>query len=226
MPHAPGNRFRRREDDEPLMERVQPARDIEVFADVVCPFTHVGLRRLAAYRDHMGRDDVAIRVRAWPLELVNEEQVPRALLVEEIAELRNTVAPDLFTAFDPERFPMSSLPALALGAAAYRIDLQRGERVNLALREALFEEGRDFTDPAELLRIGQPLTLDDLRAGEADVQADYAEGRARGVIGSPHFFVDGEGFFCPTLAIERVEGQLSISFDADGFDEFMHRCFS
>jgi len=216
----------RREDDEPLMERFEPARVIEVFADVVCPFTHVGLRRLAAYREHMGRGDVAIRVRAWPLELVNEEQVPRALLVEEIAELRHTVAPDLFAGFDPERFPMSSLPALALGAAAYKVDLQHGERVNLALREALFEEGRDLTDPAVLLQIGQPLTLDDLRAGEADVQADYAEGRARGVIGSPHFFVDDEGFFCPTLAIERVEGQLNISFDAEGFDDFMHRCFS
>jgi 2-hydroxychromene-2-carboxylate isomerase len=120
---------------------------------------------------------------------------------------------------------MTSLPALALAATAYRIDLQSGERVSLALREALFEEGRDLTDPAELLRIGQLSTLDDIRAGEADVQADYAEGRARGVIGSPHFFVDGEGFFCPTLAIERVDGHLSISFDAEGFDEFIDRCF-
>src|SRR5262245_37041024 len=198
---------------------------IEVFADVVCPFTHVGLRRLVEYRARMHRQDVAIRVRAWPLELVNAEQVPRELLVEEIAELQETVAPDLFTGFDPERFPMSSIPALALGAAAYRGDLQRGEQVSLALRDALFEGGRDLTDPAALLRIGAPLTSDDLRAGEADVQADYAEGRARGVIGSPHFFVDGRGFFCPTLAIERVEGQMHISFDAAGFDEFVERCF-
>ena len=207
------------------MATVEPARLIEVFADVVCPFTHVGLRRLVAYREQMHREDVAIRVRAWPLELVNKERVPRQLLVEEVAELRQTAAPDLFTAFNPELFPMSSLPALALAATAYRIDLQSGERVGLALREALFEEGRDLTDPAELLRIGQLSTLDDIRAGEGDVRADYAEGRARGVIGSPHFFVDGEGFFCPTLAIERVDGRLSISFDAKGFDEFIGRCF-
>jgi len=207
------------------MASVEPARLIEVFADVVCPFTHVGLRRLLAYRDQMHRDDVAIRVRAWPLELVNGEQVPQALLIEEVAELRRTVAPDLFTAFNPELFPMSSLPALALGAAAYGIDLQSGERVTLALRDALFEEGRDLTDAAELRRIGRMSALDDIRAGEADVQTDYAEGRARGVIGSPHFFVDGEGFFCPTLAIERVDGDLSISFDAEGFEEFMDRCF-
>ena len=203
----------------------EPAQLIEVFADVVCPFTHVGLRRLVTYREQVHREDVAIRVRAWPLELVNGEPVPQDLLVEEIAELRQTVAPDLFTGFDPERFPMSSIPALALAAAAYRRDLQMGEHISLALREALFEAGRDLTDPAELARIGEPLTPDDLRAGEADVQADYAEGRARGVIGSPHFFVDGRGFFCPTLAIERVEGQLHISFDATGFYEFMERCF-
>ena len=207
------------------MKRAQPIEVIEVFADVVCPFTHVGLQRLVAYRQQLGRDDVAIRVRAWPLELVNGERVPRDLLVEEIAELQHTVAPDLFTAVDAERFPMSTLPALALAATAYRSDVETGERVSLALREALFEEGRDLTEPAELLRIGQLASLDDLRAGEADVQADYEEGRARGVIGSPHFFVDGEGFFCPTLAIERVEGQLNIAFDAKGFDEFMHRCF-
>jgi 2-hydroxychromene-2-carboxylate isomerase len=207
------------------MPNVEPAQFIEVFADVVCPFTHVGLRRLVTYRRQQHRDDVAIRVRAWPLELVNGERVPRELLVEEVTELRQTVASDLFHAFKPELFPMTSLPALAVTAAAYRIDLHLGERVSLALREALFEEGRDLTDSAELLRIGQVPTWDNVRAAEADVQADYAEGCARGVIGSPHFFVGNEGFFCPTLALERVDGHLTVTFDADGFHEFIHRCF-
>src|SRR4029450_6217982 len=139
-----------------MMASVEPAPLIEVFADVVCPFTHVGLRRLVAYREQMHREDVAIRVRAWPLELVNKEPVPRQLLVEEVAELRQTVARDLFTAFNPQLFPMSSLPALALAASAYRIDLQSGERVSLALREGLFEESRDLTNAGEMLRIGQP----------------------------------------------------------------------
>ena len=198
---------------------------IEVFADVVCPFTHVGLSRLFALRQQRHREDVAIRVRAWPLELVNGERVPRELLVEEVTDLRETVAPDLFTTFDPALFPMTSLPALALAASAYRIGMHRGEQVSLALRQALFEEGRDLTDSAELLRIGQLTTVDEIRAGDADVQADYAEGRKRGVIGSPHFFVGDDDFFCPTLAIERVDGHLSISFDAAGFNEFIDRCF-
>jgi predicted DsbA family dithiol-disulfide isomerase len=207
------------------MESIGSPKVIEVFADVVCPFTHVGLRRLVTHRAAMQREDVEIRVRAWPLELVNGELVAAELLEEEIAELRRTVAPDLFTAFDPERFPMSTLPALAVAATAYRTDSKRGERISLALRDALFEAGRDLADPAELARIGELATLDDLRAGEAEVRADYAEGRARGVIGSPHFFVGGEDFFCPTLEIERVDDRLNVSFDADGFDEFIDRCF-
>jgi 2-hydroxychromene-2-carboxylate isomerase len=146
-------------------------------------------------------------------------------LVEEVNDLQHTVATDLFKAFNPDVFPMTSLPALALAARAYRIDMRRGEQVSLALREALFEEGRDLTDTAELLRISQ-FGLDDIRAGEGEVQADYAEGRGRGVIGSPHFFVGGEDFFCPTLAIKRVDGHLSISFDAEGFNKFIDHCFA
>ena len=206
------------------MHSAEPVQLIEVFADVVCPFTHVGLRRLFALRQHRHREAVAIRVRAWPLELVNGERVQRALLVEEVNDLQHTVATDLFKAFNPDVFPMTSLPALALAARAYRIDMRRGEQVSLALREALFEEGRDLTDTAELLRISQ-FGLDDIRAGEGEVQADYAEGRARGVIGSPHFFVGSEDFFCPTLAIERVDGHLNISFDAEGFNDFIDHCF-
>jgi predicted DsbA family dithiol-disulfide isomerase len=198
---------------------------VEVFADIVCPFTHVGLRRLFALREQRHREDVAIRVRAWPLELVNGEQVSRELLVEEVDDLRKAVAPDLFTGFHPDLFPMTSLPALALAASAYRIDMHRGEQVSIAMRQALFEEGRDLTDSAELLRIDQLATVDDIRTDDNDVQADYAEGRDRGVIGSPHFFVGDDDFFCPTLAIERVDGHLSISFDAAGFNEFIDRCF-
>ena len=44
---------------------------LEVWADVTCPFTHVGLHRLVDERDRQGRDDLHLRVRAWPLELVN-----------------------------------------------------------------------------------------------------------------------------------------------------------
>ena len=107
---------------------------IEVFADICCPFTHVGLRRLVERRDALGRSDVVIKARAWPLELVNGAPLDPVMIGEEVDALRAQVAPDLFTNFQPSRFPASSLPALRLAATAYDHSLVLGEQISLALR--------------------------------------------------------------------------------------------
>ncbi len=194
---------------------------IEVFADVCCPFTYVGLRRIVARRAELG-DDSVIRVRAWPLELVNGRPLDARLISEEIAELRAQVAPDLFSGFDPRAFPSSSLPAMVLVAAASREDAALGERVGLEVRRLLFEEGRDISDPDVLRVVAQGLGVPAITA--ADERApieDWSEGADRGVIGSPHFFAPGHDWFCPTLSIERVDGRLRISGRADEFDAFV-----
>lgn len=206
-----------------MTEPSAPTRTIEVFADVVCPFTHVGLHRLFDLRDKI-RPDVAIEVHAWPLELVNGEPAARDDLLEEIVALRSGVAPELFAGFDPDAFPMSTLPALALAARAYRGGVRTGEEISRALRDALFELGRDLRDPDELAAIGRGSGVDEPDAVDrAAVLVDLETGRARGVIGSPHFFVGDASFFCPTLGIERVDGRLQISFDAEGFADFMRK---
>ena len=51
---------------------------IEVFADIACPFTHVGLRRFVQRREELGRPDVTLLVRAWPLEVVNGQPLDPA----------------------------------------------------------------------------------------------------------------------------------------------------
>ena len=61
---------------------------IEVFADISCPFTHVGLRRLVEERARLGRDDVVLHVRAWPLELVNGAPITGDFVGTEIDALR------------------------------------------------------------------------------------------------------------------------------------------
>ncbi|MGD9705459.1 MAG: DsbA family protein [Acidimicrobiia bacterium] len=197
---------------------------IEVFADVNCPFTHVGLRRLAERRDAIGAD-LVLRVRAWPLELVNGKPQDAAYIAEEVEEIRTQVAPDLFVGFDQAAFPPTSMPAFALAAAAYRTSDQVGERVSLALRDALFERGRNIADPSVLADIGQACGVSPSAVADEDTaRSDWQEGQRRGVKGSPHFFTPEGAFFCPTLDITRIDGRLRITADDAGFDEFVDRC--
>jgi 2-hydroxychromene-2-carboxylate isomerase len=203
-----------------------PRRVVEVFADVVCPFTHVGLRRLVSKRADLDRSDVALWIRAWPLELVNGEPLGAALVGEEINALRELVAPELFTGFDPDRFPSSSLHAFALASSAYAHGVELGEQVSLALRNALFETGCDLADPAEVAAIGQSFDLEyPGSAGEQSILEDWHDGRRRGVVGSPQFFVGGQAFFCPTLTIAHVGDSLRVTLDREGFETFLTSVF-
>lgn len=198
---------------------------IEVFADIVCPFTHVGLTRLAGRRAELGRSDVVFAVRSWPLEWVNGEPVDPAFIAHEVDLLRGGVAPDLFTDFRPDMFPASTIPALALTATAYAAAADVGERVALELRDLLFEQGVDIGDRAvlETLAESHQLTLPDTIE---TVEADYEEGQQRGVLGSPHFFVDGTGTFCPSLDISRPDGDMHIEFDHAAFEAFTDTLFT
>ena len=200
---------------------------IEVFADLVCPFTHVGLRRFVEHRTRLAREDVTLLVRAWPLEIVNGQPLDAQATAGKVADLRDQVAPDLFAGFDASNFPTTSMPALALAVAANATDARTGERVNLALRDLLFEQGADLTDLDTLSRVAAEhgVTVD-LRDSEA-VLADHAEGVERGVIGSPHFFTPDGGFFCPALDIGHdPDGHLAITTDAAGFEAFLASCFA
>jgi predicted DsbA family dithiol-disulfide isomerase len=200
---------------------------IEVFADVWCPFTHVGLRRFVQTRAEMGRD-VHLRVRSWPLELINGQPLDPGFVAEEVSELQEQVAPDLFRGFDEGRFPTSTLPALRLTASAYERDLALGERVALDLRDRLFERGQDIAAAAVLTEVaathGLPEPDDDGPEGEDPVGADWAEGRARSVTGSPHFFTPAGDFFCPSLEVQKVDGHLRITADPEGFERFVRAC--
>lgn len=203
-------------------------RVVEVFADVVCPFTHVGLRRFVQARAEAGATEVALRVRAWPLELVNGEPLDADFVAEEIADLRAQVAGDLFTGFDPAAFPSSTIGLLGLVEVAYEQGLTTGESVSLALRDALFERGRPVADPAVLAAIAADhgITPPDAETAAALVEASWAAGQERGVIGSPHFFLSDDSWFCPGLDIERQGHHLHIEADEGPFREFLTQAFA
>ncbi len=198
---------------------------IEVFADVACPFTHVGLRRFVDRRAQLSRHDVTLRVRAWPLEIVNDQPLDPHFIAEEIDDIRQQVAPALFRRFTEASFPVSSLPALTLAAAAYDNNLATGEQMSLALRDLLFEQGIDIADTTILARLATEHDVSVDLTDSRRVLEDHAEGLARGVVGSPHFFTPAGGFFCPSLDVRRdAGGHLRITADTAGFDRFVATC--
>lgn len=200
---------------------------VEVYADIWCPFTHVGLRTAVRRRNELGRGDVVIRVRAWPLELVNALPLDVMSTKAHVDELRAQVAPDLFSHFDTDHFPRTTLPALALAAAAYRYSDRIGEAVSLGLRNALFEEGRDISRPEVLAGVASTHGVDMPGVEDrAAVIAEWHEGELRGVRGSPHFFCGEIDAFCPSLVISKDdEGHLHVGRDVGALNSFLTECF-
>lgn len=208
-----------------MPDPAQPERVVDVYADVSCPFAHFSLRRFSDRRRQAGTQHVRLRVYAWPLELANGEPLDAGKVVDEIADLRAQVAGDLFGGFDPAAFPSSTIAILGTATLAYQHGADIGETFNLAIREALFEQGRPIGDPDVLAEIAARFGLEvpDAAAARAVVDADFAEGERRGVTGSPYFIVDGIPFFCPTLDIERQGEHLRIDIDDAEFDRFIDR---
>lgn len=200
---------------------------LEVYADVWCPFAHVGLRAARVVRDQRATRPVPMVIRAWPLELVNGVAMDPTKTAEHVRELREQVAPELFVGFDQANFPSTSLPALALAARAYRVDESTGEAVSFALRDALFELGQDIADRGVLEELGGRFGVD--LGPERDLDAvheDWRSGQARGVKGSPHFFCANSNAFCPALDIERdAQGHLQLRRASSQLEAFLEECF-
>jgi predicted DsbA family dithiol-disulfide isomerase len=198
------------------------ARTIEVYADIACPFTHVGLRRFVATRKKRGSQR-RLHIHAWPLEFENGKPLDRELVAREVAALRASVAPDLFKGFENGAWPSTSVPAFGLAAVAYELDERVGEAVSLALRDALFEDGLDIAAPETLEDIGRRfgVLVPDIASSSDAARADWARGHRLGVKGSPHFFVDGRDWFCPGLIIEHDEHGFAIRSAGKRAEEFL-----
>jgi predicted DsbA family dithiol-disulfide isomerase len=174
---------------------------VEVFADITCPFTHVGLKRVVGE----GLDVDAVEAKAQALA----EQ----LGVDDFHGLRH------------DRWPATTIPALNLAASGYERDADTGLAVSLAVRAALFEEGLDVGEPSVLAAIADRHGLPAPAVEACDaVRSDYELGRRRGVTGSPHFWVGEENFFCPALDLGHdQDGNLTARLDTDGLARFFAR---
>jgi len=196
---------------------------LEVFADITCPFTHVGLKKVISLLGDRGTD-VEIIVRAWPLEWVNDVPLESGPVAEKIEALQQQLGIDDFGGFRADTWPSTTIPALNLAAAAFAVDAATGLRVSLALRAALFEGGLDIGDPDVLATLAAAEELPAPGTEPAQgVLDDYEEGQRRGVRGSPDFWVGEDEFFCPALRLGRADGHLTAEFDADGLQSFLDR---
>ena len=195
---------------------------VEVFADITCPFTHAGLKRVVAQLAPL-EGKTQIVVRAWPLEWVNGAPLEAGPVAEKIEALEKQLNVDDFNGFRAETWPSTTIPALNLAAAASRVDDETGLRVSLALRSALFEQGLDVSDLDVLSRIATEYGLEAPGIEpHSQVEADYAEGQRRGVRGSPDFWVGSDEFFCPALNLGHDDsGALLAEFDPAGLDRFI-----
>ena len=118
-------------------------RTVEVFADVLCPFTHVGLRALVDRCGNRGLIEPRLRIRAWPLELINGKPLDSHHVGAEILVLRASVCPDLFAGFSVDTFRGTSMAAFALTAVADRVGLEPLDaETRSATLHADWDEGR------------------------------------------------------------------------------------
>ena len=200
------------------------ASTIEVFADITCPFTHVGLKQVVRHVADMD-DPVDVVVRAWPLEWVNGAPLDVGAVMIKAQALDEQLGVHDFSGLRADRWPATTIPALNLVASAYERDAATGLAMSLELRAALFEHGVDIGDPAELglIAAAHDLALPATEPSDA-VQRDYDDGKARGVQGSPHFFVGTDSFFCPSLDIGKdSQGHLTARFDSAMLADFFAR---
>ena len=200
------------------------ASTLEVFADITCPFTHVGLKQVVGHVAEMS-EPVDVLVRAWPLEWVNGSPLDVEAVLVKAAVLSDQLGVDDFRGLRADRWPATTIPALELAAAAYARDAATGLAVSMELRAALFEQGVDVADPDALALIAAAHHLDaDDPDLERSIRSDYEAGQRRGVRGSPHFFMGDDDFFCPALDLGHdADGHLTARFDSAMLADFFAR---
>lgn len=200
-----------------------------VFADLGCPWAHVGVHRLWDARRRAGLEDrVRFDVRAFPLELVNERPTPFAGLQLEVPPL-SELAPDagweLWSAA-PTTWPVTMLPAMEAVEAAKEQGLEASEHLDVELRRAFFGASRCISMRPVILEVATGCgrvdadalaeALDDGRARRPLLDGYWSAAEA--VQGSPHVFApDGSSSHNPGVEFhwEGERGAKRLVVDRD-----------
>ena len=198
------------------MTTVQPG-TIVVWSDIACPWATAAVYHLHAARARLGLEGaVTLDHRAFPLELLNARPTSRAILDAEVPVV-GALAPDfgfsLWTR-DPSAYPSTVLLALEAVQAAKEHSLAASDRLDLALRRALFAEVSHVGMRHAVLEVAARVPEVDAAALEAALD----DGRGRravidqwraipdaGIQGSPHLFLpDGTDVHNPGVTMHWV----------------------
>ncbi len=207
---------------------MEPALNIDIISDVVCPWCYIGKRQieaaLAMYaQQHPGADKPSVTWRPFQLnpQLPAEGMSRQDYVAQKFGAAR---AKDIYSrvagvgaeygiafAFDkiarqPNTVAVHSLIALAGAAGAQGEGLQ--DRVKEAFLHAYFLEGVDLTKTENLVAVATAAGLDRAKAEQclADPQSGQAvseedqRARAIGVEGVPFFIFNGK------LAVSGAQG--------------------
>lgn len=200
---------------------------ITVWADIGCPWAHVAVYRLHETRRRLGADDaVFFDVRAFPLEILNEQPTPALVLATEIP-VTGALAPGAGWSqwrASPYAYPVTTIPAMEAVYAAKEQGLGLSDRLDRALRVAFFKEARCISIEYEILAVAEQVAgLDVLQLKRALREArsrkelfdDLKVAGSDEVQGSPHVFLpDGRSFHNPGVEM-HWEGKAFPVVDSD-----------
>lgn len=174
---------------------------IVVYSDIGCPWSHLAVARLHAARRRLDLEEqVAFDHRSFPLELHNKRPTPWRVLAAEIPVV-GALAPEAGWQMwqrEPWEWPVTTLLALEAVQAAKEQGLPASDRLDWALRVALFGESLCVSLRHVVLEVAAATTgvdegmlrraLDDGRSRRTVIE-QFEASRSEQVLGSPHLFL-------------------------------------
>jgi predicted DsbA family dithiol-disulfide isomerase len=204
---------------------------IVVWSDIACPWATAAVHHLHAARARLGlQGAVTLDHRAFPLELLNSRPTPRAIVDAEVPVV-GAIAVDFgFSVFtgNPAAYPATVLLALEAVQAAKEQSLAASDRLDLALRRAIFAESRHVGMRHVVLEVAAKVpevdavalegALDDGRGRRAVID-QWRAVPEENIQGSPHLFLpDGTDVHNPGVTMHWVGPKPGGFPVIDGFD--------
>ncbi len=198
------------------MTTVEPG-TILVWSDIACPWATAAVHHLHATRGRLGLEGaVTLDHRAFPLELLNSRPTPKAIVDAEVPVVGGIARDFGFSVWtgDPAAYPSTVLLALEAVQAAKEQSLAASDRLDLALRRALFADGRHVgmrhvvLDVAarvpEVDAVALEAALDDGRGRRAVID-QWRTVPGENIQGSPHLFLpDGTDVHNPGVTMHWI----------------------